>query len=220
MQRQPDVYIYLDKNGIESLFAQTADRVEVEIRTSTEKATNKKAGAKFGLGKAIAALLGIEAGTEVEASKASKQLEEAKLALTVEHKLSRTQQYLSESNNLITSLGTAIDKSSQNNTSIFINIREEFDLPQFIKGQGVMEANEDGAIMFEIPEGLGLAKKVVMAASLSKFPRADNGRLGSLSHEAIHFKGCSGREVLLHVFGYIRSLGNGVFQIKPYAIWL
>lgn len=215
----PDVYIYLDRDGIESLFAQTVDRVEVEIRQSTENAANEKAGAQIGLGKALAALLGIEIGARVEASKASKQLQEAKLALAVEHKLTRLQHHLHESGTLITELAPAMDKSSQRTATLFVNLHESFDLPQFASGKGTEQANKDGAILFEIAGRQG-KWKVVMSASLSKFPTAANGRLGRVSHLAIHFQGSLGRGVPLHVFGYILSLGNGVYQIKPYAIWL
>ncbi len=215
---QPHAYIYLDKEGIKSLFAQTVDRLETELRKSTETDVTEKAGAKFGLGKAIASLLGIEIGAKVEKSKASKLLEEAKLTLTVEHKLIRLQQHLSEEGSLSRTIDDAVNRSAQMNKPVFIDLHESFDTPQFLKAGGADRATQDGAIMFEIADRF--AARVVMAASLPKFPSASGGKLNRLSHLAIHFQGHKGKSVSLHVFGYARSLSSSTCQIKPYAIWL
>ncbi len=80
MQSQPHVFMYLDMNGIESLFAQTVDRIETEIRTSLEQGTDNKTGGKFGLGKAIAVLLGVELGANLETSKASKKTRRSEIS--------------------------------------------------------------------------------------------------------------------------------------------
>jgi hypothetical protein len=58
-----------------------------------------------------------------------------------------------------------------------------------------------------------------MTASLEKFTRI-HGYMGATSHEAMMFRGFSGRDILLGVFGYLMRHSNLVCQIKPYAIWL
>jgi hypothetical protein len=218
VQNQPNVFWYLDRDGIESLFAQTVDRVETEIRESAEQSVTKKGGAKLGLGKAIAALLGLEVGAELEASNANKRLQETKSALTVEHKLARLREYLSDSNNLEDNLATAVTKASQADASVFVDVYEPFDAPQFTRSGGVIEINRDGAIVFEINERFG-AVRIVMSSGLSKYPSAAGGRLSPVSHAALHFRGFGGKNVPLHVFGYIRSITSETFQIKPFAIW-
>jgi hypothetical protein len=220
MQSQPHVFVYLDTNGIESLFAQTVDRIETEIRTSLEEGRDNKVGGKLGLGKAIAVLLGIELGASLETSKASKKLEEAKLSLATEHKLARLQQYLRESNNLDKNLSDAIKRANQVKKSVFIDVEDLFDMPQFARGGGGVEkVNRDGAILCEVVDRFSPAK-IVMVASLSKFPRLGGGRLNRLSHDAINFASYGGKDVRLHIFGSMLSLGTGTFQVKPYAIWL
>jgi hypothetical protein len=215
----PNAYLYLDSAGVESLFAQTVDRVEIELVESTKKTTEEKSSAKLGLGNALAALIGIKADASLEAAKAKTQLEQAKLGLTVEHKIARLQNYILATGYLTDDLASAVKRSKETNAKVYINVLHAFDMPQFAhRGGGVEQANDDGALEFEIPS-LSSAK-VVMAASLAKFPSLASGRLGRLSHVVLHFGGFQGKNVPLHVFGYIISLSAVVCQIKPYAIWL
>ena len=56
--RTPFVYIYLDQDGIESLYAQTADRIEVESLKGSEIERAGKARANVGLGPALKGIVG------------------------------------------------------------------------------------------------------------------------------------------------------------------
>ena len=216
-----NVYIYLDKDGIESLFAQTSQRLETELKEISETSRNEKVGGKLGIGKALAVLLGIEIGVDAETSKGRKGVEEITSSLAIEQKLVRLQNYLSASSSLSSDLVTAMDKSLLANEPAFFQCLEEFDLPQFYGGKdGVGEANADGGIIFKARIKHLPTTKVIMTASLTKFPRVSGGTLGNTSHEAMHFRGMKGRGLPLRVFGYLKPLGKEVFQIKPYAIWL
>jgi len=93
-------------------------------------------------------------------------------------------------------------------------------MPQFARGGGSVEkVDRDGAILCEIAERFSPAK-IVMVASLSKFPRLGGGRLSRLSHDAINFASHGSKDVRLHVFGSMMPLSAATFQIKPYTIWL
>jgi hypothetical protein len=68
-------------------------------------------------------------------------------------------------------------------------------MPQFARGGGGVEkVNRDGAILCEIAERFSPAK-IVMVASLSKFPRLGGGRLSRLSHDAINFASHGSKDV-------------------------
>jgi hypothetical protein len=221
MADQPEVFLYLDKPGIESLFAQTVDRVETEFSESRKTGSKDSAGVKFGIGKAIAALLGLEASAKLDTEKTRSNLQLTKATLKVENKLERLLEYLAASDSLATTLPLAVAKAMDQNASVFLKCSAEFDMPQMAQHHGGIRAiNEDGAALFEITSA-GKCKKVSMAASLAKFPRVREERLGTISHEALFFQGHKGRNVPLHLFGNLRPLNiaEGHCQIKPFALW-
>jgi hypothetical protein len=219
MSDQPDVYMYLDAAGIESLFAQTVDRVETEFQQSIKKGLKGGASVKFGIGKGLAALLGLDAGAKLEAERTKTELGSAKLTLTVEHKLRRLLKYLLTSENLAVDLAGAVGILANTRASVFLKIHTTFDMPKMMKkGRGIETINEDGAALFETV-GEGSYAKVAMAASVAKFCRAPKGRLGRISHESLYFERQNGRNVPLNVFGSLRGISASECQIKPYAIW-
>ena len=69
----PHRYFYLDVDGIESLYAQSVEKLEVEFTESKEKGKSGKAIGKFGLVKLLS-----DSGIELEGSISSKNLEEIK----------------------------------------------------------------------------------------------------------------------------------------------
>ena len=85
---RPRPFIYLDREGIDSLYAQTVDRVETEFTQSLEKDRANKVAGKFGFGQLLATLFGLsEATVEAERSHANKNMEQAKYSLTTEQKI-------------------------------------------------------------------------------------------------------------------------------------
>jgi hypothetical protein len=219
MPKQPEVFLYLDKPGIESLFAQTVDRVETEFSESCKTGSKDSAGVKLGIGKAIAALLGLEASAKLDTEKTRSSLRSTKAALKIENKFERLLAYLEASDALVLTLPLAVVKAMDQNGSVFLRCSAEFDMPQMTHG-GIRAINEDGAALFEMTSA-GRCKKVSMAASLAKFPQVREGRLGSISHEALFFQGHKGRNIPLNLFGSLRPLNiaEGQCQIKPFALW-
>jgi hypothetical protein len=219
MSDQPDVYMYLDVAGIESLFAQTVDRVETEFQQSIKKGLKGGASVKFSIGKGFAALLGLDAGAKLEAERTKTELGSAKLTLTVEHKLRRLLEYLVTSENLAVDLAGAVGVLTNTRASVFLKIHTTFDMPQMMKkGRGIETINEDGAALFETV-GEGRHANIVMATSVAKFCRAPKGRLGRISHESLYFERQNGRNVPLNVSGSLRGISPSECQIKTYAMW-
>jgi hypothetical protein len=222
MADQPESYLYLDVFGIESLFAQTVDRVETEFTESHKAGSKDGAGVKFGIGKGVAALLGFDAGAKLDTEKTRSNLSSTKSILTVENKLARLITYLKASDDLASSLAAAIAGALDNKSSVFLKCWAEFDMPQMRQQHagGIDLINQDGAALFEMTSP-GRCKKVSMAASLAKFPRARDERLGRISHEALFFQGHKGRNVPLNLFGSLRQIAVAECQcqIKPYALW-
>jgi uncharacterized protein (DUF1501 family) len=58
----PNAYLYMDSAGVESLFAQTVERVEIELGESTSRATKEKLGVKLGLGNQVTAFTASDFG--------------------------------------------------------------------------------------------------------------------------------------------------------------
>jgi hypothetical protein len=219
MLDQPEVFLYLDKKGIESLFAQTVDRVETEFTESHKKASKDSAGVKIGIGKAIAALLGLEASAKLDTEKTRSNLQSTKSTLTIENKLERLLEYLSASDNLASSLSSAVVTAMDRKSSVFVKCQSNFEMPQMTqRGGGIDVINEDGAALFEVTS-FGNCRKISMAASLAKFPRARNERIGRISHEALYFEGNQGQGVSLKLFGSLRQINVAECQIKPFALW-
>lgn len=231
----PQVFIYLDVDGIESLHAQTVDRLETEFTRSAEKGKGGRIGARIGIGQALRVLLGLaEINAETELSLSGKRIEQVKSHLTTEHKLAALLRYLNtlKGDRFFDDLASAAQRCSKTGEPVFINVEEKFNLPQFYPGQdGVAAANQLKAVLFEIgapPDDYdysdryfkAMKLRIVMSASLAKFPRLANGSMNYTGHDTILFTGHNGKNVPLNVFGYLISVKEIFYQIKPYAIWL
>jgi hypothetical protein len=219
MSKQPDVYLYLDSAGIDSLFAQTVERVETEFSESRKTGIKDSAGVKFGLGKAIVALLGLQASAKLDMEKMRSKLESSKSTLTVQNKLTRLFAYLRASEKLLLNIAVAVMAAVEQKSSVFLECQDEFDMPQMAGGI-IDRINEDGAVLFEITT-FGRCRKLSMVASLAKFPRVRNERLGRLSHEALLFQKDAGHQISINLFGNLRKINaaQGHFQVKPFALW-
>ena len=254
--RAPLIYIYLDSAGIDSLFAQTTERVETQY--VTEREGNREG--KVGLGAALKALFFADVNASTEVTVSGRKMEQVTAMLSIEQKLAGLIRYLNrfENEKYFDNIHQAIYQCSQQKGSVFINIETEFDLPQFYWGResGVKNVNLVKAISFELspsPDrpnttvssvGTGHSElpldpydasdnyfkrqpfvykpnkpRVLMSASLNKFPRILGEIMNEIGHEATNFGIREGMDVPLGVFGSLTTLGNNKYQIKPYAIW-
>lgn len=220
-------YLYLDVAGIESLYAQTVDHVEVE-RTKTQ--TKEKKNRKFGEGVigfwGVGKLKGGVDAADGDSSAVSTRMElstEQKLRIVLNHLLQKG------TPSLFSDLCLAAAFTKEQKEAVFIDVKIEIDAPQFYKENGVESVNEEKVLLFErdtdctdnykYEDGYYKQPKlpIVMSASLEKFPNCRSGRMTMTGHEAIFLRGHRGRALPLHVFGQLLSLPL-FFQIKPYAI--
>jgi hypothetical protein len=224
----PLVYIYLDRDGIESLYAQITKGIEIELVESRSREGRGQVGLRASFGNLLTSLLGIKelgANTEIEAVHG--YVEAAKTKLTVEHKLERLTEYLTKTKRCFGSLDEAASNSSKGEMA-YVNAVEKFNAPDFYSGQrNVRAINESGAIVFNVDKNYdssdGYFKKgtfsFVMTAGLRNFTRIAGG-MAFKSHEAIMFSGFRGENIPLGVFGYVMRYSDLACQVKPYAMWL
>jgi hypothetical protein len=224
----PLIYIYLDRNGIESLYAQITDRLEIELIQTRSSEGRGGVGLTASFGNLLTSLLGVKklsAETKLEAVRG--YIDQARTKLTIEHKLQRLSEYLAKTEKCFGSLEDALSKTAAGEV-VYVNGVEKFDAPDFYPGRGgVREINESGSIVFAIDRNYDPSdayfKKVgcslVMAASIRNFTRL-SGRMGATSHEAIMFRGFRGSNIPLGVFGYVMRYSDLACQLKPYAVWL
>ena len=180
----PLVYIYMDQNGIESLYAQITDRLEIELKQTRSRESRGEVGLTASLGNLLTSLLGVkklDAETKLEAVRG--HIDEAKTKLTVEHKLQRLSAHLAKTKNCSGSLDDAASKSTVGET-VYVNGVERFDAPDFYPGRGgVREINESGSIVFTIDRNYDPSDDYfkrgqfcfVMTASISNFTRLHGG---------------------------------------------
>jgi hypothetical protein len=224
----PLIYIYLDQGGIESLYAQITDRVEIEFIQTRSKEGRGGVGFTAGFGNLLTSLLGVKklsAETKIEAVRG--YIDEARTKLTIEHKLERLSEYLAKIKKCFASLEDATSRGGKGEV-VYVSGVEKFDAPDFYPGRGgVHEINESGSMVFTIDRNYDPSdayfKKAqcsfVMTASIRNFTRL-HGYMGATSHEAIMFRGFSGTNIPLGVFGYVMRYSDSACQIKPYAVWL
>jgi hypothetical protein len=224
----PLVYIYLDRNGIESLYAQITDRLEIELIQTRSTEGRGEVGLTLGFGNLLTSLLGIQKiGAETKLGAVRGYIDEAKTKLTVEHKLQRLTQYLAATKSCAGSLEEAASRGAVGEVLYVCGV-ENFDAPDFYPGRdGLRQINESGSMVFTTDHNYDPSdnyfKKAqinfVMTASILNFARLHGG-MRATSHEAIMFRGFEGRNIPLGVFGHIMRFSDKACQVKPYAIWL
>lgn len=239
-QRIPDAFIYFDTEGIDSLFAQTVDYLEVERVQSKETNKEGKVGGKISLGQALGLLLGLgSAEVHAEGALGSKRTEEVMLKLSSEQKLFRLMSYLkaAEGESIFGSLERACSATYTTSRPVYLSVNDMFSLPQFFDGPetAIERVNAAKAVLFERGEPVDARTlemvdagtyqvtkdvRVTMQASIRKFPRVYGDEMSALGHDAMIFVHMNGRKVSLTLFGHVHCIHKVFFNIKPYAIWL
>jgi hypothetical protein len=222
-------YVYLDEQGIQSLYAQTVQRLEVEHSTTIERALGGKAG---GAARFRNLLLKVLGGPELELtgelSGSRRRTEQSRNTQTVEQKLDSlldALRQIRETALFFSDLRDAATHLEHPRTSVFVRIEDDFDAPQFIGGNGSESVNEAGYLILQ-KGGPGHynygddyyrdpSLPIKLHASVSKM---SGGGMAGSSHLAVYFRGFNGREIPLGVFGAMAKT-PAYFHIKPYAIW-
>jgi hypothetical protein len=224
----PVSYIYLDGPGIESLYAQTVERTETERSNSVERTVGGRGGAAIRLKSLLLKALGgpeVEVTGEVSGSR--KRTEQFKHTYVVEQKLADLVTELRRIGvpALFTDLGEASRHADSAGKSVYVDVRERFNAPQFYVGDGVGTVNNDGYLILEKGDSVDYeyrdvyfkrpSRIVTVSASILKMPMSSRG-MARAGHDSILFRG--GRDVPLGLFGAMTATPS-CFQIKPYAIW-
>ena len=224
--------MYIDAEGIDSIYAQIVTRVETEATSSRGRGRKSRISGSVGLGEAIGSLFGLlHLKGEAGADSSVESTDTIKTHLATEQKLREILESLSRLGEptLFSDLANASNFSAENKDAVFVNLQTDFDAPQFYGGMGVQAVNKAQYVIFEKDMEYNryydyrddYFKKhripVVMSASLTKFPNC-KGRMGMTGHDAVFIRGHGGRQMPLHVFGSLFKLPE-FCQIKPYAIW-
>lgn len=225
-------YLYLDKPGIESLYVQTVEQLEIEHASILESTIEGKASITATIKNALIKLLGgpdLEGGGELSGSR--KRIQEARSTFTIEHKLNNLLTFLKNIREpvLFTSLRKATEHVNETGKKVFVSIEDRFDAPQFISGvSGAVTVNSVGYVLFEKGR-LGNYDfsddyyknphvQLAMVANIDKFMRSE-GCMTPMGHDARFLGGFRGANIPLGVFGSLCVAADS-YQIKPYAIWL
>lgn len=230
-------YIYLDEAGINSLFAQTTDRLETERSETRKKAKSESLVAKLGIGAPLAFLQLLKADFQAKTENSNGSDESSKSILTPEQKLRRLIEYLQGEphDQLITDISVATHSAVGASRPVFLLTTTTFDLPQFYSEEGFASVNDTQTVLWRRPTAKeggwdtfssfvssmedGRDTKIIMTTSLHKHPSAYDGKLGRTSHDAVMFRALKGMDVPVSIFGLLSHLPDG-FHIKPFAIWL
>ena len=120
-----------------------------------------------------------------------------------------------------------LDIQRKNNVSVFINIKEKFNLPQYRSIENESDIIKSEYIIFEIGNKNNydynddyykrFGYHIFMTANINKM-NSKNRRYSKNGHEAVVFRASQGKDVLLYVIGILSKAGDTYF-IKPYAIY-
>jgi hypothetical protein len=211
-------FFYIDESGLASLHAQL---VHGEIGESTI-ATEHTHADKKSLKLSFFSLFG---AADWEGARAAKEATTRKLKARAENMLTEICASLRATGDLDTTFSSAVAKTRSTGEPAWFYGREQFRVPQFAAGTALL--NKDRAIVFESgSEGYDSSDhyykhvpgpRVIMSASLFKFPGARDGQLGDTSHEALFFRQFVNSPVSLLVFGSVYCAAE-IVQIKPLAL--
>lgn len=231
-------YLYIDKDGVDSLVAQLCGTLETEIRVEKSNNHNGKIGAKLGLSDVISKIIKPEISTSAEVGYASK--EGITSINTHENKIIQLVNNLQRTNYYFTDINEAM-KNSKPDDSCFINAMIPFNTPHdFYSSNYINEIESAGYIYFE--HGRKLINgddsnartydtyvekdcyyktpqnddRIVMSLSIEKL----TGGYGFTSHMSVIIRGCKCENIPFRVLGQFRNVQNLFYQIKPYAVWL
>jgi hypothetical protein len=224
--RGPVEYIYLDRPGIDSIYAQIVESTETGRVTSVQRGTDVKARAGVRLKNLLLKMVGgLEGDVSAEVSGSKMRTEQSTTVQATEQRLRQILTFLGKERYLFTNLPDATRHVQETNEPTFISFQDKFNAPQFYgNGVGVDTVNAEGYLRLErgmdyndrddyYKQSTALLK---VSASIKKM--AEGPVMAVTSHAAIFLRGFRGRGVPLWIFGNL-SHTSDYYQIKPFAIW-
>jgi len=226
-------YIYIDRNGIDSLFAQAYKELVTEQNVQTANRFQANVEAQVGLPELLKNIfkLDVNGSTEYEKSKSINKIS----TYTHEQRISELIIYLEAKNQLIRSLGE-IYKSRDESIGIFIycNLLFDTDFDYNNWFEAIASAIKEGHISFYTRNDKYPKKYVETYDGSDNYYKKRKSRLsifmdmgvqnmvsfgGITSHLALLLRVTKGENIPLGVFGRIFKVADDCLQIKPYAVW-
>jgi hypothetical protein len=220
-------YFYIDELGLASLHAQLTHGEVTESVLSSEHTDEKKRSLKLNF-------LSLIGAADMEGAQSAKEAMIRKLRLRAENRLREICASLRATGQLHTQFPAAATKARSTGEPAWFYGRQEFCAPQF--AGGIVSINQDRAVVFTSGENecdssynpsdeyykpamqnQAARPRILMSASLFKFPGAQGGQLGVSSHEALFFSRFATAYVSLLVFGSVYCVAES-YQIKPLAL--
>ena len=217
-------YIYIDEQGIDSIYSQLHKETIAEMRTKQIKTNSGSLNIINGLIK----------GEHTSTTECDKLI-----SLTHEQKISEIIKIVSKNKNYYTDLNKAISKNLKpSNGIIIVNIHDTFHSSLDFKSYDTYKNMlKSGYIQFEKGDILIASKtkllsnydthnyrddyykqnryKITMSMNLEKMRASYKGWT---SHFSVALRGGDGN-LSLGVFGQLRNINELFFQIKPFAVW-
>ena len=205
-------YIYLDEAAVNSLYAQL--RKKIAVKKTIKRMQGKAASFKVGAG--LSKLFGIfspDASANRERSYSTQtdieylMLPQDRVPRVIDA-LASGKRYYTELDAAAESLDAA-ERTSRDKGGVFVNVYDTFHTDTSV-------SKDAGYTLFErelksISDKGEKQGKIIMAMSDS-----------NLTMHKLHIKialGAGKDGMRMGVFGQLRKLGDGCFQIKPFAVW-
>ena len=230
-------FIYIDEQGIDSIYSQLHDETvdKTIVKETKEKATS--IGLSAGLSK-FKQLIHADASVNGEISKSIQY--EKSVSFTYEQKIDEIINIVSNFDNYYTNLNVAAKDRISTQSITFININDTFysrldfashGVFEYIQKSGYLEFEKgdipispNTKITYNVPYDTynyhdsyykDSRYRVVLSMSIDKLRTSYRGMT---SHLAVALRGSDGK-IDLGVFGQLRVINDLYFQIKPFAVW-
>ncbi len=225
-------YWYIDKSGIDSLLAQISSELVQEKHIKTTQKGRGTINASLNFGEIVKKLLNTDVGASGEVE-AVREIEKVEIQ-PYESKIQQLTKYIEQNEMLLYSKEEIFSKFRDTATN-FICGRIEFDTSlnvanwaeaaNFLQQWGYIPLCSGGADTpspYDYSDNYykkmgATSSKIVMSMSTDK---VQTSYLGSTSHLAVYFRANNGSNIPLGVLGHVFKLTPGLYQIKPYAVWI
>ena len=207
-------FLYLDKDGIASLYAQMEDDTRTGGSRETERTgeIEGKVTASFGLGSVLKALhlADVSASWEGKANRSKKKTEKSDLTVTVENQAAYVWKFLARQKSLYKDPYEAWNAALASRHGSFCELSGLF-VPKGIDGdfeEWLAASNEAGYLMFE----MATDRSVYMGMSIDKILRNGKEKIHPASHLGTRLR--NARHLHFTVWG---RMDNAKY-VKPYMV--
>lgn len=208
-------YLYIDKDGIDSITNQIEEEYVVEKNIESQKATSVRDTFGLDISGIFKKVFSLENEAEIEFEKRGTITK--RVLDTYEQKIKRIFIYLDKQSEYYNDVYKIFDNLSNNDRCFFIGrilFNSQYDYRNPDTFRTIYENGYVSVYQRYIVEDKTLS--VVMSMNIEKM----NGNMrGMTSHFPVFVRCHGGKNIPLDIFGVIRNIDNSIYQIKPYAVW-